>query len=51
MIKIAKNSLFFSIDARKARRYIVHVISPDASAAGREAGSNGSASAFSRRAA
>jgi hypothetical protein len=40
--------LFCGIDAAIASRYIVRIISPDASAAGREAGFSESASAFSR---
>jgi hypothetical protein len=38
--------LFCAIDAAKACRYILSIISPVASVAGREAGSYGSASAF-----
>ena len=39
-------SAFLAIDRSEVRRYISCIISPDASVAGREAGSFGSASAF-----
>lgn len=42
---------FLAIDGPAGRRYSAYIISPVASVAGREAGSNGSASAFSGRAA
>ena len=42
---------FFAIDGIESRRYIICIISPVASVAGREAGSLESASAFSRRSA
>jgi len=42
---------FLAIDEAASRRYIICIISPVASVAGREAGSNESASAFSGRAA
>jgi hypothetical protein len=38
---------FYSVDGFVIRRYIICIISPVASVAGREAGSNESASAFS----
>lgn len=42
---------FFTVDGSEACRYIICIISPVASVAGREAGSLESASAFSRRSA
>jgi len=41
---------FFGVDEPAARRYVISIISPVASVAGREAGSSESASAFLGRA-
>jgi hypothetical protein len=48
-MKTSAFSRFLGVDGVETRRYIICIISPVASVAGREAGSNGSASAFSGR--